>query len=159
MGINCSEPVVLSTGRTCALAGFLPCGCSSGPFPEVFPFPLLACSLASALTASSDGAVQPVCSTRVCFSTSCFTVILFQDVSPYPCLSFLCLRMRAESLQSCLTLCNPMDCSLPGSCVHGDSLGKNTGVNCHALLQGIFPTWGSNPHLLWLLHCRWILYC
>ena len=119
MGINCSEPVVLSTGRTCALAGFLPCGCSSGPFPEVFPFPLLACSLASALTTSSDRAVQPVCSTRVCFSTSCFTVILFQDVSPYPCLSFLCLRMRAESLQSCLTLCNPMDCSLPGSSIHG----------------------------------------
>ena len=27
--------------------------------------------------------------------------------------------MRGESLQSCLTLCNPMDCSPPGSCVHG----------------------------------------
>ena len=33
-----------------------------------------------------------------------------------------------------------MGCSLPGSCVHGDSPGKNTGVGCHALLQGIFPT-------------------
>ena len=30
--------------------------------------------------------------------------------------------------QSCLTLCNPMDCSPPGSSVHGDSLGKNAGV-------------------------------
>ena len=30
-----------------------------------------------------------------------------------------------------------------------DSLGKNTGVACHALLQGIFPTQGSNPHLVW----------
>ena len=29
-----------------------------------------------------------------------------------------------------------------------DSLGKNTGVGCHALLQGTFPTQGSNPHLL-----------
>ena len=29
---------------------------------------------------------------------------------------------------------------------------------CHALLQGIFPIQGSNPHLLWLLHCRQILY-
>ena len=32
------------------------------------------------------------------------------------------------------------------------SPGKNTGVGCHALLQGIFPTQGSNPHLLHLLH-------
>ena len=38
--------------------------------------------------------------------------------------------------QSCLTLCNPMDCSLPGSSVHGDSPGKNTGLGCHALLLG-----------------------
>ena len=39
----------------------------------------------------------------------------------------------------------PMDYSLPGSSVHGDSPGKNTGVGCHALLQGIFPTKWSNP--------------
>ena len=44
-----------------------------------------------------------------------------------------------------------MDCSPPGSSVHGDSPGKNTGVGCHALLQGIFPTQESNPGLL---HCR-----
>ena len=49
-----------------------------------------------------------------------------------------------------------MDCSLPGSSVHGDSPDKNTGVGCHALLQGIFPTQGSN---LGLPHCRQILYC
>ena len=44
--------------------------------------------------------------------------------------------------QSCLTLFNPMDCSPPGSSfsVLGDSPGKNTGVGCHALIQGIFPT-------------------
>ena len=36
-----------------------------------------------------------------------------------------------------------------------DSLGKNTGVGCHFLLQGILPTQGSNPGLL---HCRQILY-
>ena len=57
--------------------------------------------------------------------------------------------------QSCPTLWDPMDCSLPGSSVHGDSPGKNTGVGCHALLQGIFPTQGSNSGLL---HCRQILY-
>ena len=33
-----------------------------------------------------------------------------------------------------------------------DSLGKNTGVGCHALLQGIFPIQRSNLHLLYLLH-------
>ena len=54
--------------------------------------------------------------------------------------------------QSCLTLCNSMDYSLPDCSVHGDSPGKNTGVGCHALLQGIFLTQGSNPCLLCLLH-------
>ena len=41
-----------------------------------------------------------------------------------------------------------MDYSLPGSSVHGDSPGKNTGEGCHALLQGIFPTQGLNQGLL-----------
>ena len=58
--------------------------------------------------------------------------------------------------QLCLTLCDSMDCSLPGSSVHGDSPGMNTRVGCHALLKGIFPTEGLNPGLP---HCRWILYC
>ena len=40
-----------------------------------------------------------------------------------------------------------------------DSPGKNTGVAYHALLQGIFPTQGTNLCLLRLLHCRQILYC
>ena len=50
-----------------------------------------------------------------------------------------------------------MDCSPTGSSVR-DSLAKNTGVSCHALLQGIVWTQGSNPHLLYLLHCRRIPY-
>ena len=54
--------------------------------------------------------------------------------------------------QPCPTLCNSMACSPPGSSVHGDSPGKDTGVGCHALLQGIFPTQGSNPGLCHLLH-------
>ena len=49
-----------------------------------------------------------------------------------------------------------MDCSPPGSSVHRNSSGKNSGVGCHALLQEIFPTQGSNPGLP---HCRQILYC
>ena len=47
-----------------------------------------------------------------------------------------------------------MNCSPPGSSVHGDSPDKNAGVGCHALLQGIFPTQGLNPGLP---PCRWIL--
>ena len=35
--------------------------------------------------------------------------------------------------QSCSTLCNPMNFSLPGSSVHGDSPSKNNEVGCHAL--------------------------
>ena len=57
--------------------------------------------------------------------------------------------------QLCPTLCDPMDCSLSGSSVHGDSPGKNTGMGCHALLQGIFQTQESNRGLL---HCRQTLY-
>ena len=64
-------------------------------------------------------------------------------------------HMHAKSLQLCSTLCNSMDCSLPGSSVHGDSPGKNTGVGCHALLQGIFPTQESNPGFP---HCRQMLH-
>ena len=47
-----------------------------------------------------------------------------------------------------------MDWGPPGSSVHRISLGKNTGVGYHFLLQGIFPTQGLN---LDLLHCRQML--
>ena len=60
--------------------------------------------------------------------------------------------MHAKSFQSCLTLCDAVDCSPPGSSVHGIFLGKNTGVGCHALLQGIFQTQGLNSDLLCLLN-------
>ena len=40
------------------------------------------------------------------------------------------MKVKVLVTQSCLTLFDPMDCSLPGSCVHGDSPGKNTGVGC-----------------------------
>ena len=76
---------------------------------------------------------------------------LFPSRLPAPALCVLCLVTQA-----CPTTCDPMDCSPPGSSVHGDSPGKNTGVGCHALLQGIFPTQGLNPDLL---HCWKIIYC
>ena len=53
----------------------------------------------------------------------------------------LCVCLVA---QLCLTLCDSMDCSPPGLLCPWDSPGKNTGVRCCFLLQGIFPTQGSN---------------
>ena len=59
---------------------------------------------------------------------------------------------ESEVAQSCPILCDPMDTRL---LCPWDFLGKSTGVGCHFLLQGIFPTQGSNPGLL---HCRQTLY-
>ena len=58
--------------------------------------------------------------------------------------------------QLCPTVCDPTDYSPPSFSVRRDSPGKNTGVGCHALLQGIFPTQGLS---LGLSHCRQILHC
>ena len=58
------------------------------------------------------------------------------------------VKLKASVTQSCQTLCDPTDCSPPGSSVHEDSPGKSTGVGSHFLLQGIFPTQWSNSHLL-----------
>ena len=55
--------------------------------------------------------------------------------------------MHAKSLQLCLSLCKPSRLLCPR-----DSPGSNTGVGCLALLQGIFPTQGSNVLVLCLLH-------
>ena len=57
--------------------------------------------------------------------------------------------------QSCLTLCDPHGLEPTRLLCPGNSLGKDTGVGSHSLLQEIFPTQGSNPGLL---QCRWILY-
>ena len=60
--------------------------------------------------------------------------------------------------QSCLTFCDVMDYSQTCSSVHGDSTSKNTGVGCQVLLQGIFPTQGSNPGRETWEHYRRILH-
>ena len=87
------------------------------------------------------------------------------------------VKSESEVAQSCPTLSDPMDCSPPGSSVHGifqarvlewgaiafsdglhcpwNSPGQNTGVGSLSLLQEIFPTQGLNPDLS---HCRQILY-
>ena len=60
--------------------------------------------------------------------------------------SCACVLSCFSHIQLCAIL---LDCSLPGSSVHG-ILQKNTGVGCHFLLQGIFPTQVSNLCLLHL---------
>ena len=67
---------------------------------------------------------------------------------------FCCVVMGLVA-QPCPTFCNPMGCQDPPSRILQNSPGKNTGMDCHALLQGIFPTQGTNPGFP---HCRWILY-
>ena len=62
------------------------------------------------------------------------------------------LKIKKDSTKSCLTLCDPMDCSLPGSSVHGILQAR---MGCHFLLQSISLTQESNPGLQ---HCRQILY-
>ena len=57
--------------------------------------------------------------------------------------------------QSCLTLCDPMDCSPSGSIVHGILQARMLVWVGHALLQGIFLTQGLNSGLL---HCVQVLY-
>ena len=58
-------------------------------------------------------------------------------INPHPCVC----------AQSCLILCHPLDCSLPGSSGHGVLQAENIGVGCHFLLQGAFQprnwTWIS----------------
>ena len=66
-----------------------------------------------------------------------------------PKLNHVVLRLVT---QSCLTLCDPVDCSPQGSSVHRNSPGKTPGVGCHFLHQRIFLTQGLNPWLLCLLH-------
>ena len=65
--------------------------------------------------------------------------------------ALLCLVTQSRPI-----LCDPMNCSLPGSFVHVDSPGKNTGVGCHALLQGLFPNPGIKPRspALQVILCR-----
>ena len=63
--------------------------------------------------------------------------------------------MLCCAVLSCSIVSDAMNCILPGSSVHGDAPGKNTGVGCHSRLWGIFPVLGSNPGLP---HCKQILY-
>ena len=57
---------------------------------------------------------------------------------------------ESEVAQSCPTLSDPIDGSLPGSSAHGIFPGKSTGVGCHCLLQGLARMSQSFNKFLWL---------
>ena len=103
----------------------------------------------------TPGACSNSClASRWCHPTISSSVIPFSScLQSFPASG--CFPMMCSVTQLCPTPCDPMDCRPPGSSVHGDSPGKDAGVGCHSLLQGTFPTQGSNPGLP---HCRWILY-
>ena len=65
-------------------------------------------------------------------------------------------KVKVSVAQLCLTLCGPIDYSLPGSSVHGILQARVVEWVSQSLLQGIFLTREAN---LGLLHCRKILYC
>ena len=67
----------------------------------------------------------------------------------------VCVYVCVLVTQSCLTLCNLMDCRPPGSSVHGILQAKILEWGSHSLFQGIFLTQGLNPGLLL---CRHIFY-
>ena len=56
------------------------------------------------------------------------------------------VKSESEVVRSCPTLSDPMDCSLPGSPIHGIFPGKSTGVGCHCLLQTDFPEEVTNEN-------------
>ena len=101
-----------------------------------------------------------------CSSTFFFLIVFLQNfcrsIAILQCRFLLCIansstymykvKSENEVAQSCRTLCDSMDCSLPVSSIHGVFQAR---VGCHYLLQGIFPTQGLNPGLP---HCKQRLY-
>ena len=95
----------------------------------------------------------------VCFRVSIIKTIDTVDMDS-PTWWILRICMHA---QSCSTLCDPHGLSHTRLLCPWNFLGKNTGVGCHFLLQGIFPSQGLNQHLLYLLYwqadslplCHW----
>ena len=76
----------------------------------------------------------------LCMSTVINSLVIF------------CVCMHAKSLQSCLTLCDPMDCSPPGSPVREIFQARMLEWVTISFPRGIFLTQSSNPCLLHLLH-------
>ena len=79
-----------------------------------------------------------------CNNQSVIKLLVFRII--FLRLVFRSIRCYCSVAEWCLTLCNPMNCSTPGSSVRG--ILENTGMDCHFLVQGIFPDQRFNPHLL-----------
>ena len=96
---------------------------------------------------------------RVCGKNLCsyrFFIILSNGDNFVFTKSLLHLATFCVLTQSCLTLCDLVDCNPPGSSLHGIFLAEVLKeMGCHFLLQRIFPTQGSNPGLPL---CRQVLY-
>ena len=91
----------------------------------------------------------PLSHTQILTTSSCLTYTSL--CSKLPCLFCCCCLVTSVVVVARLHLLLPARPLRPW-----DSPGKSTAVACHALLQGIFPTQGSNPGLP---RCRWVLYC
>ena len=74
------------------------------------------------------------------------------------CMHWFSNQCVCSVTQSCLTLCDPLDCSLPGSSVHGIFPGKNTGVGCISYSRG--SSWPRDGTCIFSVSCigRWVLY-
>ena len=88
------------------------------------------------------------------FFQNFFFTIFLGETHPLPntsCIDNLCANVCVKLLQSCPTICNPIDYSLPGSSVHGISKQKYWSELPYPP-PGVFLTQGSNPCFLSLLH-------
>ena len=80
---------------------------------------------------------------------------IIKDMIPY---IYQISKMCTQLLQLGLTLCDPIDCSSPSSSVHGIIQARILEWVAISFSRGILLIQGSNPCLLWLLHCRQCLY-
>ena len=100
--------------------------------------------------------VDPLCTVLYAQNASLLTLVVTECVRAFPTLSnsalparWLCACVHAKSLLSRPTLW-PMDWVAHQAPLSMDSPGEDTGVGCRALLQGVFPTQGSNVCILCL---------
>ena len=135
---SCTQSQNINTNWVWHLSSFLPLLCLENSFHWISIYSMPSCALSSADSHFANN--KPVTFLR---ALSDFLISVDQG-TPY-------ISHHAKLPQSCPTLCNSMDCSLPGSSGPWYSPGKNTGAACHFLLQGIFLTLGSNLCLLHVL--------
>ena len=85
------------------------------------------------------------------------TVSDLSSLIPYYFISFILLFVCAQPL-SCVRLFVALWTIAHQAPLSTGFSRQETGAGCHLVLQGIFPTQGLNLRLLWLFHCRRILY-